>query len=98
MANTKGVFDKNALAAGWFDETAKPAGWFDGELLADAAAISVRVTWAEFEVPAAAAPSGPLLKAWNGSAWVLGTLKRWNGSAWVTGALKRWNGSAWVTA
>lgn len=97
MANPPGIFDKSALAAGWFDETAKPAGWFDGDLLVGAAAISVKVTWAEFEVPAAAV-SSTKLKAWNGSAWVLGTLKRWNGSAWVTGALKRWNGSAWVTA
>ena len=96
MAN-KGAFDPTLTPSGWFDETASSAGWFDESLIGPVA-ISVKVTWAEFEVPAAATPSGPLLKAWNGSAWVLGTLKRWNGSAWQTGALKRWNGSAWVTA
>ncbi|MDQ5905100.1 MAG: hypothetical protein QG672_2694, partial [Pseudomonadota bacterium] len=38
MANPPGVFDKNAIAAGWFDETVDPSGWFDGEQLAAAAA------------------------------------------------------------
>ena len=52
MANPPGVFDETALAAGWFDDTVTPAGWFDGDL-GNAANISVRVTWAEFEVPAA---------------------------------------------
>ena len=97
MANPPGLFDETALAAGWFDETAAPAGWFDGDL-GSAANISVRVTWAEFEVPAAAAVTGSQLKAWNGSDWVLGALKRWNGSAWEAAALKRWDGAVWVSA
>ena len=58
--------------------------------------VSVKVTWAEFEVPPAAA--GPRIKYWTGAAWVQKTLKRWNGSANITAPLKRWNGSAWVAA
>lgn len=48
----------------------------------------------DFLTPAAA--GGMVLKAWNGSAWVAGTLKRWSGSSWVAATLKRWNGSSWV--
>jgi hypothetical protein len=73
---------------------------FDGAVfdaaLFDEGKIGVRVHWAQLEVPAAGTPAGAI-KAWNGSAWVIGTLKRWDGSAWVAAALKRWNGSAWVT-
>ena len=60
--------------------------------------LNARVFWAEIEVPAAAAPAGTQIKAWNGAAWVTGALKRWNGSAWEAAALKRWNGSAWISA
>ena len=74
------------------------AGAILGEEYFDPVVISVRVTWAEFKVPAAGTPAGSILKAWNGSAWVPGALKRWDGAAWVPAALKRWNGSAWVTA
>lgn len=65
-------------------------------LFKTSAAPEWKVTWAEMEVPAAAA-GGMVLKAWTGSAWTTGTLKRWNGSAWEVAELKRWNGSAWVT-
>lgn len=88
----KGSFDGALLPPGWFDETATAGGWFDEE--AGAAKVSVKVTWAEFEVPAAAA--GTSLKYWTGAAWLLKPLKRWNGAAWVPATLKRWNGSAWV--
>lgn len=44
-----------------------------------------------------AVPStGPVLKAWDGSAWIPGLLKRWDGSAWVVNPLKRWDGASWV--
>ncbi|MFC7460746.1 hypothetical protein [Hydrogenophaga defluvii] len=43
--------------------------------------------------------TGPTLKHWAGSAWVLKPLKWWNGSVWVnTGVLKRWDGTSWVAA
>lgn len=59
--------------------------------------FSARVAWVQFEIPYAAAGGGGI-QAWNGTAWVPGTLKRWNGSAWVAATLKRWNGSSWITA
>lgn len=62
----------------------------------EAPPFNVRVSWVQLEIPAAAPAGGTQIKAWNGSAWVVGTLKRWNGSAWVAATLKRWNGSAWI--
>ena len=61
-----------------------------------AASIDAKVSWVQFEIPAAAAAGGTALKYWTGSAWVAKPLKRWNGSSWVAATLKRWNGSAWV--
>lgn len=63
--------------------------------LGEAPTVDAKVSWVQFEIPAAAA-SGLVLKYWTGSAWVEKPLKRWNGSAWVAATLKRWNGSAWV--
>jgi hypothetical protein len=36
------------------------------------------------------------MSAWNGTAWVVGSLYRWDGSRWRTAQLKRWNGTGWV--
>jgi len=49
----KGTFDNELVPQGWFDEAVTPGGWFDPD--AAASPVSVKVTWAEFEVPAAAA-------------------------------------------
>lgn len=75
---------------GQWDKTLLIDGWF-GEV----AGIK---GWYAVDFMTPAAPGGMVLKAWNGSAWVTGTLKYWNGSAWVAKPLKRWNGSSWITA
>ena len=65
--------------------------------LGEAPTVDAKVSWVQFEIPAAAAGGGSTIKYWTGSAWVAKPLKRWNGTAWVAvTALKRWNGSAWV--
>lgn len=46
---------------------------------------------------AAPPATGPSLKYWTGSAWVLKPLKRWDGSAWVnSGVLRHWDGAQWI--
>lgn len=63
--------------------------------LGDAPTVDAKVSWVQFEIPAAAT-SGLVLKYWTGSAWVEKPLKRWNGSTWVAATLKRYTGSAWA--
>lgn len=85
FGGSSGLFDTEKFDPALFDAGLPPV-------------LNARVFWAEVEVPAAAAPAGTQIKAWNGAAWVTGTFKRWNGSAWEAAALKRWNGSAWISA
>ena len=42
------------------------------------------------------APSGDVLKIWDGAEFVSGTPKIWDGSQWVPGVPRIWDGSQWV--
>jgi hypothetical protein len=38
---------------------------------------------------------GGIVKAWNGSSWVVALPKVWNGTSWVNAQARIWDGSQW---
>jgi len=62
-------------------------------VLVDNSLLALPLGWAP-DIPAS---SATILKYWDGSVWLIGSLKSWDGADWVAAPLKRWDGAAWLS-
>jgi len=78
-----------------FYQSATVAGVFDIVHWIHRSGNNISAYWGYVDMSALVDSGSTIVKAWDGSDWILVTLKQWNGSSWEIVPLKLWNGSSW---